>query len=104
MRSESHQVSIIRWCRDANASCASDVSVTQLVGELLQVISIEIVVVPQHVVVSRTRSSLLVISSLHKVYMSLQYFGFVWICVRVCLTENFEMCKTHDKSVASYKI
>lgn len=50
---EGHQVSVVCWCRDGHRACAAHVSVTQLVGENLQLIRRETIVVPEHVVVGR---------------------------------------------------
>lgn len=48
---EGHQVSIVRWRRDGHGACAAHVGVTQLVGEDLQLIGREAIVIPKHVVV-----------------------------------------------------
>lgn len=56
--SESHQSSIVsrRW--NGNRARAADVSVAQLVGEELQFVGSETVVIPQDVVVGGTTGSL----------------------------------------------
>lgn len=56
--SESHQPGVVgrRW--DGDGARAADVSVAQLVGEELQFIGSETVVVPQDVVVGRATGSL----------------------------------------------
>ena len=48
---ESHQVRVIGWGWNGHGACAAHVSVAQLVGQDLQLVSCEAVVVPQHVVV-----------------------------------------------------
>ena len=55
---EGHEVGIIGWRRNGNRSGAADVSVTQLVGQALQVIRREHVVIPQDVIVRRPARSL----------------------------------------------
>lgn len=57
---ERHQMGVISGCGNGNRSGASDVSVTQLVGQALQVISREHVVVPKDVIVRRSACSLCV--------------------------------------------
>ena len=49
---EGNQVSVVRRSRNGNAASAPDVGVAQLVGELLQLVRIEVIVIPQHVVVA----------------------------------------------------
>lgn len=56
--SESHQPGVVRRRRDGDGASAADVSVAQLVGEELQLISGETVVIPQDVVVGGTTGSL----------------------------------------------
>lgn len=56
--SESHQPGVVRRRRDGDGASAADVCVAQLVGEELQLISGETVVVPQDVVVGGTTGSL----------------------------------------------
>ena len=48
---EGHQVSIVRRRRDGHGACAAHVGVTQLVGEDLQLVGGEAIVIPKHVVV-----------------------------------------------------
>lgn len=55
---ERDQVGIIGWRRNGYRSGASDVSVTQLVRQALQVISREHVVVPKNMIVGWTTCSL----------------------------------------------
>lgn len=55
---ERHQVGIIGWCRNGDRTGAAHVGVAQLVGEDLQLIRGEMVVIPQHVVVGRPAGSL----------------------------------------------
>lgn len=55
---ERHQVSIVCWGRDGHGACAAHVGVTQLVGEDLQLIRGETIVVPKHVIVGRPACSL----------------------------------------------
>ena len=55
---EGHQVSIVRWGRDGHGTRAAHVGVTQLVGEDLQLVGGEAIVIPQHVVVGGPACSL----------------------------------------------
>ena len=54
---ECHQVSVVSGCRYADTTSAPDVSVAQLVCQGLDVIRGEVIVVPQHVIMRRSRSS-----------------------------------------------
>lgn len=56
--SESHQPGVVRRRRDGDGASAADVSVAQLVGEELQLIGGETVVIPKDVVVGGTTGSL----------------------------------------------
>jgi len=56
--SERHQVSIVCRCRYGDRASAPDIRVTQLVGQTLQLVRCEVVVIPQHVVVRRPASPL----------------------------------------------
>lgn len=56
--SEGHQVCIICWCRDGDGARAAYVRMAQLVGEDLQLVRGEAIVVPEHVVVRRSARSL----------------------------------------------
>lgn len=56
--SERHQVSIVRWCRDRHGPGTAHVGVAELVGQQLQFIRSEAVVIPQNVIVRRTAGSL----------------------------------------------
>ncbi len=53
-----HQVGIVGWCRNGDRAGAAHVGVAQLVGEDLQLIRGEMVVIPQHVIVGRPAGSL----------------------------------------------
>lgn len=55
---EGHQVSIVCWRRDGYGARAAHVGVTQLVGENLQLIGRETIVIPKHVIVGRPACSL----------------------------------------------
>ena len=48
---EGHQVSVVGWSGIRHTACTADVSVTQLVGQTLQVISCEVIIVPEHMIV-----------------------------------------------------
>lgn len=48
--SESHQMGVVSWRRDGDGPGAAHVGMAQLVGEDLQLIRREVVVVPEHVV------------------------------------------------------
>ena len=49
---------IVSWGWDRNAPGAANIGVAQLVGELLQLVSVEMVIIPEHVVVTRAGGSL----------------------------------------------
>lgn len=55
---EGHQVSVVCRRRDGHGARAAHVGVTQLVGEDLQLVGRETIVVPKHVVVGRPACSL----------------------------------------------
>ena len=55
---ECYQVSIVRRCRDGDTTRTPDVRVAQLVRQHLEVISREVIVVPEHVVVRRPTRTL----------------------------------------------
>lgn len=55
---EGHQVGVVSWRRDGDGACAADVGVAQLVGEELELVAGETVVVPQNVVVGRPARTL----------------------------------------------
>lgn len=55
---ERHQVSVVCRGRDGHGACAAHVGMTQLVGEDLQLIGGETIVVPKHVIVGRPACSL----------------------------------------------
>ena len=57
-RAEGDQVGVVGRRRDGHGSRASDVGVTQLVGEVLQHVGLVVVVVVQHVVVRWPRRAL----------------------------------------------
>jgi len=56
--SECDEVSVVRWRWDGHAACTTHVRVTQLVGQHLNLIGAEMIVIPQHVVVRRTTRAL----------------------------------------------
>lgn len=55
---ERHEMSVIGRRRNRHRSSAAHVSVAQLVGETLQFIGSELIIVPEHVVVRRPRCAL----------------------------------------------
>ena len=55
---EGYQVGVVSRGRDRNRSGTSNVGVAQLEGELLELISFKVVVVPENVVVARSRCTL----------------------------------------------
>lgn len=55
---EGHQVSIVGWRRDGHGARTAHIRVTQLVGENLQLIGRETIVIPKHVIVGRPACSL----------------------------------------------
>ena len=50
--SEGHQVGVVGRGRDGDGPGAPDVGVAQLVGQLLQLVSIEMIIIPENVVVA----------------------------------------------------
>ena len=57
-RSKRHQVCVVGGGGDGDGARAANISVAQLVSQHLQLVRREVVVVPQHVVMRRTRRSL----------------------------------------------
>lgn len=57
-RAESDKVSIVSRRGNGYGTCASNVSVTELVSEALELVSVEVVVIPQHVVMTWTARAL----------------------------------------------
>jgi len=57
-RAERHQVGVVGRRGDGDGAGAAHVRVAQLVGEHLQLVRGEVVVVPQHVVVGRPAGAL----------------------------------------------
>lgn len=57
-RPESHQMGVVGWCWDGHGAGAAHVRMAELVGKDLQFIRREVVVIPEHVVVRRSASSL----------------------------------------------
>ena len=55
---EGDELRVVRRRRDAHRARAADVGVAELVGHLLQVVRLEVVVVPQDVVVTRPTRAL----------------------------------------------
>ena len=51
-------MSVVRGGRDGDRPGAPDVGVAELVGQLLQLVSIEVIVVPEDMVVAGTRGAL----------------------------------------------
>ena len=56
--SEGHQVGVVRRGGDGDGPGAPDVGVAQLVGQLLELVSIEMIIVPQNVVVAGSGGAL----------------------------------------------
>ena len=57
-RSKRHQVCVVCGGGDGDGARAPNVGVAQLISEHLKLVRREVVVIPQHVVVRRTRRSL----------------------------------------------
>ena len=55
---EGNEMGVVRRSRNGDAACAADVSVAQLVRQLLQLVRVEVIVVPQHVVVAGSARAL----------------------------------------------
>ena len=49
-RPEGHQVSVVGGGGDGDTACTPDVGVTQLIGQLLKLVCLETIIVPQHVI------------------------------------------------------
>ena len=56
--SEGHQVGVVSRGRNGDGPGAPDVGVAELVGQLLELVSIEMIIVPQNVVVAGPRCAL----------------------------------------------
>ena len=56
--SEGHQVGVVGRGRDGDGPGAPDVGVAQLVGQLLQLVSIEMIIIPENVIVAGAGSAL----------------------------------------------
>ena len=56
--SDSHQVGVVGRGGDGHRPSAPDIGVTQLVRQCLDVISCEVIVIPQHMVMGRLRRTL----------------------------------------------
>ena len=57
-RAEGDEMRVVGRRRDGDATRAAHVGVTQLIRQHLQLVGVEVIVVPQHVVVRRTRRAL----------------------------------------------
>lgn len=55
---EGHQMGVVGGCWDGHGPSTSDVGVTQLVGQHLELVSVEVIIVPQYMVVGRSAGSL----------------------------------------------
>ena len=55
---EGHQVGVVGRGGDRDAASAPDIGVAQLVRQLLQLVRVEVIVVPEHVVVARSAGAL----------------------------------------------
>lgn len=62
---EGDEMSVIGWRRYRHRARAADVGVAQLVRQTLQLVAVEMVIVPQHVVVGRTTGALQHNSAIH---------------------------------------
>ena len=56
--SESDEMCVVGRCGDGDAARAADVGVAQLVGQHLQLVGVEVVIVPQHMIMRRARRAL----------------------------------------------
>ena len=56
--SERHQVCIVRRCRDGHGPSTAHICMTELVREGLELICLEVIVIPQHVIMGWTACSL----------------------------------------------
>jgi len=57
-RPEGHEVCVVGRRRDGHAACTAYVRVAQLVGQHLQLVRVELIVVPQDVVMRRPACTL----------------------------------------------
>lgn len=57
-RSKRHQVSVVRRSRDGHTTRTAYICMTQLVCQLLELVCLETIVVPQHVVMGGPASAL----------------------------------------------
>lgn len=55
---ESHQAGIVRWCWDRDGTCASYISVAQLVCQDLELIRCETVVIPKNIIMGWSAGTL----------------------------------------------
>ena len=51
-RSKGDQMSVVCGSGDGDGACAADVCVTQLVGQLLELVSIKMIIIPEHMIVA----------------------------------------------------
>ena len=87
--SEGHQVCVVGGGWDGHRPGTAHVGVAQLVGEGLQLISCEVVLIPQHVVVRGTGCALT-----NKQNFQNRNFILQWLECKDCIHSNL----SHDKS------
>ena len=56
--SESNKMGIVGRCRNGNGTSTADVSVAELIGETLQLVGVEVIVVPENMVMAWTARTL----------------------------------------------
>jgi len=50
--SEGHKMSVVSGSRNRDTPCATDIGVTELIGQLLELVSLKPIIIPEHVVVT----------------------------------------------------
>lgn len=72
-RSKRHQVSVVRRSRDGHATRTAYVRMTQLVRQLLELVRLETIVVPQHVVMGGPASALHQNITINYMYLNFKF-------------------------------
>lgn len=72
-RSKRHQVSVVRRSRDGHATRTAYVRMTQLVRQLLELVRLETIVVPQHVVMGGPASALHQNIKINYMYLNIKF-------------------------------
>lgn len=86
---EGHQMGVVGWCWDGHWPSAADIGVTELVGENLQFIWREVVVIPEHVVVRWSAGSLQKRKKRHK---------------SQCISAELQFCPIVQKTAITFMV